>query len=175
MRVGAPGRGEAAFLAANRAICAALMASACGLVFANVVLRYGFGASLAWAEEAARYLVIWLSFLGAGLALREGAHIAVEALPDALPGGPARALRLLVVLLVGASLAAVLWLGWQYAQFAWGQRSPVMRLSAGAVYLAVPVGCALMLAHLALAARDAVLRPGGDDAKVRAAELGGAL
>ena len=50
-------------------------------------------------------------------------------------------------------LGLLVWLGWEYARFAWAQRTPVLRLSAGMIYLAVPVGCALMLVHLALIAR----------------------
>jgi TRAP-type C4-dicarboxylate transport system permease small subunit len=166
---------ERAFLFVNRFVCGVLLAVSCTLVFANVVMRYGFGQSFAWAEEISRYLVVWLSFLASGLALREGAHIAVETLPDALPGPAARFVRLLVVLLVGLFLVLLAWWGWHYAMFAWMQRSPVLRLSAGMVYLAVPVGCVLMLVHLALMAPAFVRQARSDEDKVAAAELGGAL
>lgn len=166
---------ERAFLFANRFVCAALLAVSCALVFANVVMRYGFGQSFAWAEEASRYMVVWLSFLASGLALRGGAHIAVEALPEALPGPAARLVRLLVVLLVALFLVLLAWWGWEYAMFAWAQRSPVLRLSAGMVYLAVPAGCVLMLVHLALVAPAFVRRARSDEDKVAAAELGGTL
>jgi TRAP-type C4-dicarboxylate transport system permease small subunit len=166
---------ERAFLLVNRLVCGVLLATACGLVFANVVMRYGFGQSFAWAEEVSRYLVVWLAFLASGLTLRQGAHIAVETLPDALPGPAARLLRLLVVLLVGLFLVLLAWWGWDYAMFAWMQRSPVLRLSTGMVYLAVPVGCVLMLVHLALMAPGFVRRARSDADKVAAAELGGAL
>ena len=166
---------ERAFLFANRLVCGVLLAASCALVFANVVMRYGFRQSFAWAAEFSRYLVVWLSFLASGLALRQGAHIAVETLPDALPGPAARLVRLLVVLLVGLFLVLLAWWGWGYAMFAWTQRSPVLRLSAGMVYLAVPVGCVLMLVHLALMAPAFVRRARSDEDKVAAAELGGAL
>ena len=164
-----------AFLFANRLVCGALLAASCALVFANVVLRYGFGQSLAWAEEVSRYLVVWLSFLASGLALREGAHIAVETLPDALPAGAARVTRLAVVMLVAGFLGLLAWWGWGYAIFAWAQRSPVLRLSMGMVYLAIPVGAALMLVHLALVAPGFVRRARSEAEKVAAAELGGAV
>ncbi|MCR0983812.1 TRAP transporter small permease [Roseomonas populi] len=166
---------ERAFLFVNRFVCAVLLAASCTLVFANVVLRYGFGQSFAWAEEVSRYMVVWLAFLGSGLALRQGAHIAVETLPDALPEPAARLVRMLIVLLVTAFLVLLGWWGWDYAIFAWGQHSPVLRLSAGMVYLAVPVGCVLMLIHLALMAPGFVRQARSDEDKVTAAELGGAL
>ena len=166
---------ERAFLFANRLVCGALLAISCTLVFANVVMRYGFGQSFAWAEEISRYLVVWLTFLASGLALSQGAHIAVETLPDALPGPAARLVRLLIVLLVALFLVLLAWWGWEYAMFAWAQRSPVLRLSAGMVYLAVPVGCVLMLVHLALIAPAFVRQARSEKDKVAAAELGGAL
>jgi TRAP-type C4-dicarboxylate transport system permease small subunit len=50
-------------------------------------------------------------------------------------------------------LAAVAYLGARYATFAWRQRSPVLGAPLGLVYLAIRVGAALMIAHLALAGR----------------------
>ncbi|MGG4775415.1 TRAP transporter small permease [Paenalcaligenes sp. Me52] len=54
-------------------VCLAIMAI---LVFANVVLRYGFDSGIAVSEELARLLFVWLIFLGAVLATRQHAHIA---------------------------------------------------------------------------------------------------
>jgi TRAP-type C4-dicarboxylate transport system permease small subunit len=163
---------ERGFLFANRFVCAALLAASCTLVFANVVLRYGFGQSLAWAEEASRYMMIWLAFLGAGLALREGAHIAVETLPDALPPLLSKLVRLVAILLVALFLALILWLGWQYAQFAMMQRTPVLRLPVGYIYLAIPIGMALMLVHLLLLARRYVTAERTEAEKIKAMEAG---
>ncbi|NKC31527.1 TRAP transporter small permease [Falsiroseomonas selenitidurans] len=165
-------RFESGLLWLNRFLCAALLVAACALVFANVVLRYGFGVSLAWAEEASRYMMIWLAFLAAGLALREGAHIAVDLLPEALPEPAARWLRALILAAIAGFLGLLLVLGINYADFAMMQRSPVLRLSMGLVYLAIPVGTALMLLHLALMAPRFVLRPRDEAAQVRAAEMG---
>jgi TRAP-type C4-dicarboxylate transport system permease small subunit len=163
---------ERGFLFLNRFVCAALLAASCTLVFVNVVLRYGFGQSLAWAEEASRYMMIWLAFLGAGLALREGAHIAVETLPDALPHALARIVRMVAITLVAGFLALILWLGWNYAEFAMMQRTPVLRLPVGYVYLAIPVGMALMLVHLLLLARRYVTAERTEAEKIKAMEAG---
>lgn len=163
---------ERGLLFVNRFLCGALLALSCALVFANVVLRYCFGQSLAWAEEVSRYLMIWLAFLAAGLALREGAHIAVDLLPEALPEPAARVLRAVILAAVAAFLLLLIWLGWGYADFAMMQRTPVLRLPVGLVYLAIPIGCALMLVHLVLFAPHFVLRPKDKAEKVRAAEMG---
>lgn len=163
---------ERGFLFVNRFVCAALLAASCALVFGNVVLRYGFGQSFAWAEEASRYMMIWLSFLAAGLAFREGAHIAVEALPDSLPPALGRIVRGIVLLLVACFLALLLWLGWQYAEFAMMQRTPVLRLPVGLIYLAIPIGLAIMLLHLLLVARRYVLTDKTEEERIKAMETG---
>ena len=45
------------------------------MVFANVALRFFTDRSILWVEEASRYTMIWLTFIGAGLVLRYGGHI----------------------------------------------------------------------------------------------------
>src|SRR5262245_19764529 len=55
------------------------------LVFSNVVLRYVFKSGIATSEELSRWLLVWLTFLGAIVALREHAHLGVDSLVRALP------------------------------------------------------------------------------------------
>lgn len=142
------------FLQANRWALVLLFGAMSALVIANVIARYAFSFSFTWAEEVSRYTMIWASFLGLGPALRVGGHIAVESLPNALPAAAARVLRAVLVAIMAVTLAVVLWLGWQYALFGWEQESPVLNWSLGQIYLAIPVGAALALVHLALVARS---------------------
>jgi TRAP-type transport system small permease protein len=93
-----------------------------------------------------------VGFLGAGLVLRVGAHIAVDVFQDLLPRRAAQAMRVGVVAVLAVALVAMLWLGIQYVRFAWGQETPVLNWNFGAVYLAIPIGAALMLVYLALIA-----------------------
>ena len=147
---------EARLVSANRWLVIALMAAMAVLVFANVVSRYLLNYSIIWVEELTRYMMVWVGFLGAGLVLRLGAHIAVEAFQDLLPPRAARALRAGIVVLLGATFAAMTWLGARYAAFAWDQETPVLNWSTGAVYLAIPMGSALLLAHLVFIAKGYV-------------------
>ena len=82
-----------AVLSVNRWMLIIGMAAMSILIFAAVVLRYSVHASIPWSEEVSRYLMIWLTFLGAGPVLRIGGHIAVENLEamHAQKGGPAAA------------------------------------------------------------------------------------
>lgn len=62
--------------------CISLMAV---MVFANVVLRYVFNSGITISEEASRMLFIWLTFLGAIVAMKDKAHIGVDTLIKHLP------------------------------------------------------------------------------------------
>ena len=79
--------GEQLLLAGNRWALILMMGSMACLVFANVIARYLFNDSIIWVEEFTQFEMIWITFLGAGLALREGRHVAVEILEDYLPAG----------------------------------------------------------------------------------------
>lgn len=73
-----------------------------GFVFANVVLRYAFDSGLTWSSEVARYLFVWVVFLGSVLAVAEHSHLGVDLLVGRLPLGMQKFLfGFAVVLIVG--------------------------------------------------------------------------
>ncbi len=146
------GRAERWLVAANGAVLIALMAAMALLVIANVIARYAFNHSFVWAEELSRYMMIWGGFLGSGLVLRIGAHLAVDVFQDLLARRGAQALRVGVVTVMAGTVLAMLWLGIEYVRFAWDQETPVLNWNFGLVYLAIPIGALLMLVHLALIA-----------------------
>ncbi len=123
----------------------------------NVGLRYLTNQSLPWADEVARYLMIWTTFLGAGLALRQGAHVAISNLADALPARGQIALRMLVVGLMMAFFCFMIWIGLDYMARSQFQKSAALRMPMKWVYAAMPTGFALLAVHLALIARPLVL------------------
>lgn len=55
------------------------------LVFGNVIMRYGFNSGITVSEELSRWLFVWLTFLGAVVAMKEGAHLGSDALISRLP------------------------------------------------------------------------------------------
>jgi TRAP-type C4-dicarboxylate transport system permease small subunit len=55
------------------------------LVFGNVVLRYGFNSSITVSEEVSRWLFVWITFMGAVIALREHTHLGTDVLVSRLP------------------------------------------------------------------------------------------
>lgn len=55
------------------------------MVFGNVVLRYGFNSGISVSDEMSRYCFIWLTYIGAMVAMRDGAHLGVDTLIKHLP------------------------------------------------------------------------------------------
>lgn len=77
-----------------------LLAVILALVIVQIVMRYGFGRSLSWSEEIVRYLLIWLTFIGSSVAVREGGLVGLDLLDRvAQRVGLAKSLNILVSLL----------------------------------------------------------------------------
>jgi len=55
------------------------------MVFGNVVLRYGFNSGITVSDEMSRYCFIWLTYIGAMIAMRERGHLGVDTLVKHLP------------------------------------------------------------------------------------------
>ncbi len=64
---------------------ALLLALMVVLVFGNVVLRYGFNSGITVSEEVSRWAFVWLTFLGAIVALKEHGHLGSDMLVSRLP------------------------------------------------------------------------------------------
>jgi TRAP-type C4-dicarboxylate transport system permease small subunit len=62
------------------------------LAFSQIVLRNALGAGLSWVEPLVRYLVLWVGFMGAALAAREGRHISIDVVTRRLPEAGRRVL-----------------------------------------------------------------------------------
>jgi len=54
-------------------------------LFANVVLRYGFNYTLAWSEELVRIVIIYSTFVGASVAVKQRAMIKIDAIVQIFP------------------------------------------------------------------------------------------
>ena len=72
------------------------------MVFGNVVLRYGFNESIISSEELSRFLFIWITFLGAIVAMRDNAHLGLDSVVRKLGlGGKKIAFALSNLLMLG--------------------------------------------------------------------------
>lgn len=149
---------EKALMASNRWALIVILAAMSIIIFVNVISRYIEGEALPWAEEVARHLMIWLTFLGAGPVLRYGGHLAVENLQDSLPKPLAIALRALVALLLLSFFIFMIWYGLLYVSRTQYQTTAATQISFGYVYAAMPIGGLLLILHFLLFVRDYVVQ-----------------
>lgn len=110
----------------------------------NVYGRYVLGRSLAWADEGARFLFIWLIFIGAALAYWRDEHIAVEFFVVKLPHAGRVAVAALKELVTLVVLGVMLWGSVRVVQTTLGA-SPLLRLPYNVVNVSVPLAAALMV------------------------------
>ena len=104
------------------------------MVFGNVVMRYGFNSGITLSEELSRWLFVWMTFLGAVVALNERGHLGTDSLIARLPVAGQK-------LCLGLSLLSMLWVCWLIFDGAWAQTkinlettSAVMETSMGYFY-----------------------------------------
>lgn len=95
-------------------LIAAMLALMVVLVFGNVVLRYAFNSGISLSDELSRWLFVWLTFMGATVALNERAHLGTDMLVGRL-GPKGRRLCL------GIAYIAMLGVCWLVLQGAWAQ------------------------------------------------------
>ncbi len=112
-------------------LCLAIMVV---LVFGNVVLRYTANSGITVSEELSRWLFVWLTFMGAVVALREHGHLGTDVLVSRLPAAGKK------VCLVLAQVA-MLYVSWLLLKGSWAQmvinadtEAPVTGASVGIFY-----------------------------------------
>lgn len=118
-------------LKAAIALCLALMVV---LVFGNVVLRYAFNMGITLSEEVSRLLFVWLTFLGAIVAMREHGHLGVDTLVKRLPAAGKKFCLVLSILLMLYATWLLLVGSWQQTLINLAVASPAAGFSMGLVY-----------------------------------------
>lgn len=115
-------------------------------IAAQVVWRYFLQHPIIWAEELARYALVWMTFIGAGVALRSKELVFVDLLINKLP----RKLQKITSILVNVAniilLGFLLYYGVLLISLpsVTAQKSPAMQITMNYVYLGVPLGLGIM-------------------------------
>jgi TRAP-type transport system small permease protein len=104
------------------------------LVFGNVVLRYVFNSGITTSEEVSRWLFVWMTFLGAMVALRENGHLGTDALISRLPNWGKRVCLALSQLLMIGVTAMLLQGSWAQSKINWDVEAPVTGAPMAVVY-----------------------------------------
>ena len=115
----AKGKGERAF----EVFCAAIFLGMIGLVFFNAFLRYVFRSSFAPSEEWARFLFIYITFIGGIEAFYRHKHIAVDMFVNMISGASRKAVDIVASLFMLAALVLLLFGGIYRAQNGIGERT----------------------------------------------------
>jgi TRAP-type C4-dicarboxylate transport system permease small subunit len=131
-----------------RAVLVLLVAAMVAVTLAQVLSRYVLAAPLTWSEEAARYLLVWISFLAAWLAWRERAHLGLDVLAVRLARRAPRAARLIPELAVAVFAVASIAVAPPLLELTAMQPSAVLELPMAWVYAAWPAAAALILGDL---------------------------
>ena len=132
-------------------------------IFAQVITRYGFGYTAEWSEELARYLFVYVVFLGSALIMGDSGHLSVEFLPNHFKGTFIGKLLTLLSLVCGYLFVGILLTqGSKMVQVMTFQESPGLEISMSYVYAVIPVSASLMLLYLI---RDTIRFVKGEDVK----------
>ena len=123
----------------------------------QVISRYVFSSPSSWTEEVARFLLIWISLLGAAYAFRTRAHLGLDLLPKKLTGRSAEMLKLFTLMIVVVFSVTVLIVGggklvaltWELRQY-----SAVLGLPIAFVYSVIPTTGALICVYAIAASQD---------------------
>lgn len=131
------------------------------IMVVQVVARYVFNASLIWAEELCRYILVWMTFLFIGIAFQRGELIAIDVVTQKLPARPKFALKVAVSIPVLIFLALMVTNSYSYVGNFGNQMIPAvdfiwMSITGGRtadvsiqwVYHSVTVGSGLLFLHI---------------------------
>lgn len=115
------------------------------LVFYNVLSRYILKTDVSWSSELCTLLLIWITFVGGAMAVRRNAHLGVTEFIMGLKPRARGRVDAAVLALTALALALLVYFGITLTMMSWDNIAIAIRISNGWWYLAMPVGCALML------------------------------
>lgn len=99
-----------------------------------------------WTEEVSRFCFIWVVFLGAAIAVKEGTHFTIDILPDSVPSGLRWAIEVLVLALVAVIGFVMVAGGLRFTSIGIDRISTTSGIRLAWVYAAVPVaGLSILL------------------------------
>jgi TRAP-type C4-dicarboxylate transport system permease small subunit len=133
-----------------RAFIAFCLAAMVVLVFGNVFLRYAFNSGITISEELSRWLFVWLTFVGAVVALRDHAHLGMDSVVSRLPAWGKKACFLLSNALMLYCVYLFFVGSWQQTVINLENMAPATGLSSGWFYYSVGIFFSVAAAGLLL-------------------------
>ncbi|GHE20523.1 TRAP transporter small permease [Halomonas urumqiensis] len=127
----------------------------------QVVYRYGFNSSLFWAEEVVIYSIICMSFVGASMGVRHGAHISVDVLNAIASPSVNRWLHIVAAVLGIAFAGFMVFFGFQlfFSTLDRGQLTAALRLPMAWFYLPIGLSGVLLILRYLWVIHEAWVKP----------------
>lgn len=125
------------------------------LMVLQIVTRYVFSNPLKWTEELMRNCLLWLTFSGSIVMVRQNASICIDSVVNLLPKKLQKALWLFTNGLSAVFFLILAWYGFRFVRMNLGTRSLVTHFNMGIVYLVIPLSALLMLLNLLRAMKEA--------------------
>lgn len=114
------------------------------IVFVNVITRYVFHTTIPWAEESARFLFIWVTFLGVVIANDRKEHMQLDFVVNQFPYNVRKVILGLVYLAIVAFLAILIHGSVRYTVNQWDWKSSALHIRHGLVYMIAPISFTML-------------------------------
>ena len=125
-------------------VVVALFVAMVAIIFFQVVMRK-LNSSLSWSEELAKFIMIWLSWIGISIGEKRGEHIKISVLTDRFPPKLQHIFNIISEIIVILICVVTVYYGVSLVGSQWGTRYAGIHISVGWGYLSVVVGCSLMI------------------------------
>jgi TRAP-type C4-dicarboxylate transport system permease small subunit len=133
------------------------------IVAVQVFFRYVLNQSLFWSEELARFLLVWLTFLGASVAYFRKANPGVDVLYARMPPYLRRGSAILIHLSSIGLFLVMVYYGYRFAYFVRLQISPALNLPKWIILSIIPVSGSILTVHGLAFLLDELKRGDSDD------------
>jgi TRAP-type C4-dicarboxylate transport system permease small subunit len=128
-------------------VCMVLMVVLSVDLLLGVFSRYVLVRTFTWYDEIARGCFVWLTLLGAAVGVKQHAHFRLHLVVDRLPPRYQRAVAVLVLLVIMGFAGVLIQQGLVFLELGRLQQTPVMGLPKKWIYVAIPIGGALMILY----------------------------
>ena len=118
------------------------------ILLAQVIMRYVFSRPLTWSEEAARFIFVYVSFIGMSYAYRQKGHIRMEVVVNLFPQAVRRGLEVLINLGTIALFCYMIPFSFRFIGIQAGVKATATHIPMSIVYTALPLGMALSCVRL---------------------------
>lgn len=131
----------------RRIMVICMVVISCALIL-QVTSRFIFHQQVAWADELARYLLVWMVFLGSGIAIQNSDLLGIEAVANIVPRKINRIFSIISYFVQVAYLSVAVYYGLKFSLIMVNQMSPLLPIPMLFAYGCIPVGFGFALFNL---------------------------